>query len=139
MNSNPGPIAAKPNMCSQDPRLWSDYTPGEEMQLSHDTPPGADLDFSLVWPDSEDLFQTIMSSEATNEWQMPIMPLGALPPPAAPSESSNNHIESPSFFGDRSSSIGNIPSGGSHQAVRDVTDMVTSSVSSSFCSIFFAI
>lgn len=102
------------------------------MGLSHDTHQAADLDFSLVWPDSEDLFQTLMSSEGANEWQMPIMPLGAFPPPPATPESSNNHFESPNFFGDRSSSIGNIPSGGSHQAVRDVTDMVTSSVRPQF-------
>lgn len=35
---------------------------------------------------------------------------------------------SPNSFDDRSSSIGTIPSGGSHQAVRDVSEMVTSSV-----------
>jgi hypothetical protein len=38
----------------------------------------------------------------------------------------------PKFFGDKSSSIGAIPSGGGHQAVRDVADMITSSVSSAF-------
>lgn len=85
----------------------------------------SDIDFSLIWPDSENLFQSIMSTGATDQWQMP---LGALPFPPVVQDVSTMNFGSPSSFDDRSSSIGAIPSGGGHQAVRDVTEMVTSSV-----------
>ncbi|KAI3036084.1 WLM domain family protein [Aspergillus niger] len=87
----------------------------------------SDLDFSLIWPDSENLFQSIMSSDATDQWQMP---LGALPFPPVVQDVNGMNFGSPNSFDDRGSSIGTIPSGGSHQAVRDVTEMVTSSSSS---------
>lgn len=57
------------------------------------------------------------------------MPLGTLPFPPVVQDVSTINFGSPNSFDDRSSSIGAIPSGGSHQAVRDVTEMVTSSVS----------
>ncbi|RJE22752.1 hypothetical protein PHISCL_04897 [Aspergillus sclerotialis] len=87
----------------------------------------SDLDFDLIWPDSENLFQSIMSSDTTDQWQMP---LGTLPFPPLVQDVSGLSFGSPSSFDNRSSSIGTIPSGGSHQAVRDVTEMVTSSSSS---------
>ncbi|KAJ8203149.1 hypothetical protein LV164_006843 [Aspergillus fumigatus] len=87
----------------------------------------SDLDFSLIWPDSENLFHSIMSSDTTEHWQMP---LGTLPFPPVVQDVSTINFGSPNSFDDRSSSIGAIPSGGSHQAVRDVTEMVTSSSSS---------
>lgn len=86
----------------------------------------SDLDFSLIWPDSENLFQSIMSTGTTDQWQMP---LGTLPFPPVVQDVNTMNYGSPNSFDDRSSSIGTIPSGGSHQAVRDVTEMVTSSVS----------
>lgn len=86
----------------------------------------SDLDFSLIWPDLENLFHSIMSSDTTEHWQMP---LGTLPFPPVVQDVSTINFGSPNSFDDRSSSIGAIPSGGSHQAVRDVTEMVTSSVS----------
>jgi hypothetical protein len=85
----------------------------------------SELDFALIWPDSENLFQSLMSSDTTDQWQMP---LGTLPfPPVV--QDANMNFGSPNAFDDRSSSVGAIPSGGGHQAVRDVTEMVTSSVS----------
>ncbi|KAL4872737.1 hypothetical protein BDV12DRAFT_125710 [Aspergillus spectabilis] len=87
----------------------------------------SDLDFALIWPDSEDLFQSIMSSDTSDQWQIP---LGALPIPPVVQDVSGMNFGSPNSFDDRASSIGTIPSGGSHQAVRDVSDMVTSSSSS---------
>ena len=87
----------------------------------------ADIDFSLIWPDSENLFQSIMSTGTTDQWQMP---LGTLPFPPVVQDVSTMNFGSTNSFDDRSSSIGTIPSGGSHHAVRDVTEMVTSSVSS---------
>ena len=90
--------------------------------------PTAELDFELIWPDSEDLFQTIMSSDAVNHWQVP---LGTLPFPAENYAASNSSFGSPSSFDDRVPSIGTIPSGGNHQAVQDVSKMITSLVSMS--------
>ncbi|KAL4802766.1 hypothetical protein BDV18DRAFT_146536 [Aspergillus unguis] len=87
----------------------------------------SDLDFSLIWPDSENLFQSIMSTEMPDQWQLP---LGSLPVPPVVQDVSCMNFGSPNSFDDRASSIGTIPSGGSHQAVRDVSDMVTSSSSS---------
>lgn len=56
------------------------------------------------------------------------MPLGTLPFPPVVQDINAMNFGSPNSFDDRSSSIGTIPSGGSHQAVRDVSEMVTSSV-----------
>ncbi|KAK2792210.1 hypothetical protein FQN51_001869 [Onygenales sp. PD_10] len=71
------------------------------------TPPRPELDFSLVWPDSEDLYQTIISSDAANQWQVP---LGTLPLPSNPPKSNGMNL--------------------SPQAVQDVTEMVATSSSS---------
>ncbi|KAJ5787698.1 hypothetical protein N7457_002688 [Penicillium paradoxum] len=87
----------------------------------------SELDFALVWPDSENLFHSLMSSDTTDQWQMP---LGALPFPPVVQDMNGLGFGSPNSFDDRRSSIGAIPSGGGHQAVRDVTEMVTSSSSS---------
>lgn len=86
----------------------------------------SDLDFDLIWPDSENLFQSIMSSDTADQWQMP---LGTLPFPPVVQDINGLGFGSPNTFDDRSPSIGAIPSGGNRQAVRDVTEMVTSSVS----------
>ncbi|KAL1968705.1 hypothetical protein VTN77DRAFT_1531 [Rasamsonia byssochlamydoides] len=87
------------------------------------TTPATELDLALIWPDSEELFHSIMSSEAVEQWQVP---LGTLPFPPIVDQTSTTNLDSPSTFGDRSSSVGTIPSGKGHQAVRDVTEMVTS-------------
>ena len=71
--------------------------------------PLSDLDFELIWPDSEDLFQTIMSSDASNQRQLP---LGTLSFPLESYLSRNVSIGSPSSFDDRPPSIGVIPSPG---------------------------
>jgi hypothetical protein len=86
----------------------------------------AEVDFILVWPDSELLFQTIMSSDTANQWQMP---LGTLPFLPGLHQTSTANVGSLSSFDDRGPSIGAIPSGGSHRAVHDVSKMVTSLVS----------
>ncbi|PGH27557.1 hypothetical protein AJ80_00798 [Polytolypa hystricis UAMH7299] len=85
-----------------------------------------ELDLSLIWPDSEDLYQSIISSDAV-QWQML---LGTLPLPPNPLQSNIPVYGSPSSFDDRRSPINIIPSGGSHQALQDVADMVDSSSSS---------
>ena len=90
----------------------------------------ADLDFELIWPDTEDLFHTIMSSDTS--WQMPLatlpFPPGMTGTGAAQPDSVATY-DTPSSFDDRASSVGSIPTGGSHQAVHDVSQMVTSLVS----------
>ena len=91
----------------------------------HNNPVTADLDFDLVWPDSEDLFETLMSSESANQWQLP---LGAFPLSTGASSTSFGPTSS-SF--DKGPSIGAIPSGESHQAVHNVSEMVTALVSPS--------
>jgi hypothetical protein len=88
-------------------------------------PQSLDVDFDLIWPDSEDLFQSIMSTETSNQWQMP---LGTLPFSASPT-ASDVAFGTPSSFDERPSSIGTIPSGGNHQAVQDVSKMVSNLVS----------
>ncbi|KAJ5754060.1 uncharacterized protein N7511_008213 [Penicillium nucicola] len=100
----------------------------DEVPSEHDMHNVAsELDFALVWPDSENLFQSLMSSDTTDQWQMP---LGTLPFPPVVQDINGMNFGSPSSFDDRSSSVGTIPSGGGHQAVRDITEMVTSSSSS---------
>jgi hypothetical protein len=83
----------------------------------------AELDFALIWPDSEELFHSIMASEAVEQGQVP---LGTLP--FLPVVDQITNLGSPSSFADRGASVGTIPSGKGHQAVRDVTEMVTSLV-----------
>ncbi|KAL4782489.1 hypothetical protein BJX76DRAFT_288760 [Aspergillus varians] len=105
-------------------RAWEESDPPQPSSLQGIA---SDLDFALIWPDSENLFQSIMSSEISNQWQIPF---GSIPTPPVVQGVSGMNFGSPNCFQDRASSIDNIPSGGSHQAVRDVSDMVTSSSSS---------
>ncbi|PQE24635.1 C2H2 type zinc finger domain protein [Rutstroemia sp. NJR-2017a WRK4] len=81
----------------------------------------AELDFELIWPDSEDLFETLMSTDPTNQWQMP---MGTLPITTR-TNLNNSIFGTPGPFHDKSS-IGAIPIGESHQAVHNVSEMVTS-------------
>jgi len=78
--------------------------------------PLSDLDFELIWPDSEDLFQTIMSSNVSNQRQLPLGTLSFLPESYL---SRNTSTGSPSSFNDRPPSIGVVPSGGNYQAGDD--------------------
>lgn len=88
-------------------------------------PQAIDLDLQLIWPDAEDLFQTIMSSDNASQWQMP---LGALPFPTQLNETTPMGFGSPSSFDERHSSTGFIPNGGGHQAVTGVSMMIASLV-----------
>lgn len=106
-------------------QLWVEQQSAVSMRIE-DMTPSAEVDFDLIWPDSEVLFQTIMSSDTANQWQMP---LGTLPFPPSMHQSSNGTFGTTDSFHDRGSSIGAIPSGGSHRAVHDVSKMVTSLVS----------
>ncbi|KAL4972554.1 hypothetical protein BDW66DRAFT_120380 [Aspergillus desertorum] len=120
--ARPPPEAAVSSSATDQPWMTSDAQQASGLQGV-----ASDLDFALIWPDSENLFQSIMSSDSPDQWQIP---LGSLPIPPVVQDVSGMNFGSPNSFDDRASSIGTIPSGGSHQAVRDVSDMVTSSSSS---------
>lgn len=91
---------------------------GEKDEIPN-APLSADIDFDLIWPDSEALLENIISLESTNQWQPS---LGALPLSLDASFFGDNH------FHDKASSIGIIPIGESHQAVHNVSEMVTKQV-----------
>ncbi|KUM62749.1 hypothetical protein ACN42_g4376 [Penicillium freii] len=113
---------ADPASTSATTHSWDETHSGNHASM-HNV--ASELDFALVWPDSESLFQTLMSSDTTDQWQMP---LGTLPFPPVVQDINGMNFGSPNLFDDRRSSVGAIPSGGGHQAVRDVTEMVTSSL-----------
>lgn len=117
------PSTAGPASTSATSHSWEDSQPTHSSSMQNVT---ADLDFALIWPDSESLFQSLMSSDTTDQWQMP---LGTLPFPPVVQDINTMNFGSPSSFDDRTSSVGAIPSGEGHQAVRDVTEMINSSVS----------
>lgn len=120
-DTNSASTTADPVSTSATSQSWDEAASGHDMNHV-----GSDLDFALVWPDSENLFQSLMSSDTTDQWQMP---LGTLPFPPVVQDINGMNFDSPSSFDDRGSSVGTILSGGGYQAVRDVTEMVTSSVS----------
>lgn len=83
-----------------------------------------DLDFQLIWPDSEELFQSIMSTDTTSH-----MPVGTLPFPQGLEQFTPTSLDSPTSFDDRGSAIKAIPNGGGHQAVHGVSKMISNLVS----------
>ncbi|KAJ5194257.1 hypothetical protein N7491_001593 [Penicillium cf. griseofulvum] len=115
---------AEPASTSATSHSWDESHPGNHAGMHNIA---SELDFALVWPDSENLFQSLMSTDTTYQWQMP---LGTLPFSPIVQDTNSMNFVSPNSFDDRRSSVGTIPSGGGHQAVRDVTEMVTSSSSS---------
>jgi hypothetical protein len=92
----------------------------------HNSALSTDMDFDLIWPDSEELLENLASLDSSAQWQST---LGALPISIGGNEMGNNTFESSNFFHDKASSICVIPSGESHQAVHNVSEMVTSLVS----------
>ena len=81
-------------------------------------PQTADLDFQLIWPDSEELFQSLMSADSASH-----VPLGTLP-----LSSSFDHNLSANIFNDPSSTTDTIPSGEGHAVVNGVSKMITNLV-----------
>lgn len=109
-------------------QTWAEQEPTPSPSSgSHNSPPvPPEIDFDLIWPDSEDLIQSILSSDSINQWQVPLATLPA--PPALPQARDNNYGATNSFL-DKVSSICPIPSGESHLAVHNVSRMVTNLVS----------
>ena len=110
---------------------------GQESQAHPASPQdllqSADLDFELIWPDSELLFQTLMSQDASLQWQMHLGTLPFSSDMPLHAENVNASITSyarPTSLDERVSSIGPIPTGGNDQAVKDVRRMVATSSSS---------
>jgi hypothetical protein len=87
--------------------------------------PSSDLNFDLIWPDSESLLQTIFSADLTTQ-----QPLSA---GTFPFETYSILTASsiPNSFSSRGEAIESIPSGGNHRAVHDVSKMISSHVSCS--------
>lgn len=83
-----------------------------------------DLDFQLIWPDSEELFQSIMSTDTTSH-----IPVGTLPFPQGIDRFTPTSLDSPTSVDDRGSAIKAIPNGGGHQAVYGVSKMISNLVS----------
>jgi len=96
-------------------------TPVESVINVPQTP---DLNFDLVWPDSEDLFETLMASEYTNQGQMHFTTL----PITSHVLHDNNYMREVNFH-DKRPSISSIPNGESHRVVHNVSEMVTTLVS----------
>lgn len=92
------------------------------------TPPSAEGEFDLIWPDTEDLFQSIMSSDPINPWQMP---LGTLPFVTGFDQVNNLSCAQNSASYEPGLALDTTPSQNSsesHQAVQDVSQMVTTLV-----------
>jgi hypothetical protein len=87
-----------------------------------------ELDFQLIWPDSEELFQSIMSTDTTSH-----MPVGTLPFPQGIERFTPTSLDSPTSVDDRGSAIKAIPNGGGHQAVYGVSKMISNLVRGSYC------
>jgi hypothetical protein len=88
-------------------------------------PLSTDMDFDLIWPDSEELLENLVSMDSTTQWQAA---LGTLPISIGSQNVGNAPFECAGSFRDKASSIGVIPSGESHQAVHNVSEMVTTVV-----------
>jgi len=86
-------------------------------------PLSADLDFDLMWPDSEDLFETLMAPDPTNPWQIPQNNAYSPPP------QSIFNFGTPASIIDKGSPMSSVSSGESHRAVHNVSEMVTNLVS----------
>ena len=103
---------------------------GTPPDLSQEVLQSAELDFELIWPDSADLYQALMSQDTSLQWQMP---LGTLPfsyeVPALQVDNINKSYATPASLDDRVSSIG-VPAGGSDLALKDVRSMVATSSTS---------
>ena len=97
-----------------------------------------DMDFNLIWPDSEDLFQSIFSSDVSASWQLPP---GTLPLPSAafgqvgasfisPNNSSSHHLTAGGGFRTSDNEVrttdNQMPSDDNQVAVHGVSQMVSS-------------
>lgn len=94
---------------------WS-LPPAQDASFAGFEPSNVDLDLQLMWPDSENLFHTIMSSDVASQWSMP---LGTLPFPPTPDTLGAENVETTPGF---------VPPGEGQAAVQDLSQMVTNLV-----------
>ena len=100
---------------------------GDAMQVQQGGPL-PDMDPSLVWPDSEDLFQSILAADISASWQLPP---GTLPLPSSTNMVVGESVAAPmSSNAEQSSILQGLESGDSDRAILGVSEMV-SNVSSS--------
>jgi hypothetical protein len=121
--------SAMSTMGEESPASVQDMMQQQQQQQQQHISPTADLDFDLMWPDAEDLFETLLATETTTttQWQMPLttLPISS----RTLSHSPPNLFDHPHAFGDRVTPIiSPIPSGESHKAVHNVSEMVSSLV-----------
>ena len=88
------------------------------------------MDLNLIWPDSEDLFQSIFSADLLSSWNLPPgtlpLPSTSMAPPAISlAVTSTNRPGAES-----SSNLGDLRSGSSHRAIHGVSEMVSNYSSS---------
>lgn len=118
---------------SNKPRLYDVTDPHVESHSAHSVDhadhntteaslPAIDLD--LMWPDSEDLFQALLTSTDGKEWQSPLGPSCIGTP-----TSTFSPVASHSRFGDQPPSIDSIPLGANNRAVDEVSAMISAQVS----------
>ncbi|KAF7719002.1 Zinc finger C2H2 type domain-containing protein [Penicillium ucsense] len=113
------PIAAKSR--SRDPYAESEVETHQDMRNDI-----SELDFDLIWPDTENLFQSIVATDEFDHWKMLS---GTLPFPLIAQDINGASLGSPVSFNERGSPVGAIPYGGGHRAVQDVTELVANSSS----------
>ncbi|KAF2719503.1 C2H2 type zinc finger domain protein [Polychaeton citri CBS 116435] len=124
MNGGTDTISDFPRLDNVSPAQIS----GTSWQALQMETPLSDLDLNLIWPDSQDLFQSIISADKNGTWQLP---LGTLPFP-----SDTQYAEVPSVNMGPTSAPSHATSdrpsrhGDNHQAVRGVSNMVTNISSS---------
>ena len=82
----------------------------------------SDADLNLIWPDSEELFNSLFCSDFTNSW----LPAGTLPLPSADADPSGNGVAAAGVFGpDQPPSRGELQAVDGHHAVHGVSEMVS--------------
>jgi hypothetical protein len=84
--------------------------------------PGAEIGFELIWPDSEDLFQNIISAD----WAEQQVSIGFSDSPSVLDPA----LETSNPASNRTEKIAQIPSGENQKAVQEVSNMISSLSSS---------
>lgn len=122
---------ASPAIRSVGSTMYSSALQAETIALEQLHDP-ADGDLQLIWPDSEDLFQSIMSTDVTNQWPMP---LNLLPFSPLSDDMHFGNKEPIMSFDERSGIASTLsPTEGIEgpRAVQDVTQMILNQVHQSF-------
>lgn len=121
------PVDRSSSQQSVQDNYWGDQDESAtSSSLGQNVPLSADLDFDLIWPDSEQLFESLMALESINPRQMSG---GALPVSNLSQSLGNSTVSGSGSFHNISPLNGVVSAGESHQAVHNVSEMVTALVS----------